>query len=189
MQFMSSTSVNCIEEMRLPMPMLLLLLRLLAKNFLAISNSNVEKRAERAGGRQAVRTEKTLCLTVWLIACHAHARTPTVAEREGEREGATTIDVATTATGMPGYRMQDTGHFWAGTADIAYFSAHTEICSSPGREWDRGSGARGICNDADNDLKFIKNSKICVAKNMQLEGRGRRGGEGRAVGSESICLA
>lgn len=85
MQFMSSTSVNCIEEMRLPMPMLLLLLRLLAKNFLAISNSNVEKRAERAGGRQAVRTEKTLCLTVWLIACHAHARTPIVAERESER--------------------------------------------------------------------------------------------------------
>lgn len=117
-----------------------------------------------------MRTEKTLCLTVWLIACHAHARTPAVAQRRaGRASPATTIDVATTATGMPGYRMQDTGHFWAGTADIAYFSAHTEICS--------GSG--GICNDADNDLKFIKNSKICVAKNMQLEGRGKQaGGEG-----------
>lgn len=134
-----------------------------------------------------MRTEKTLCLTVWLIACHAHARTPAVAQRRSGRgraaSTATTIDVATTATGMPGYRMQDTGHFWAGTADIAYFSAHTEICSSPGREREWGSGAGGICNDADNDLKFIKNSKICVAKNMQLEGVDRRGGLSEAKAS------
>lgn len=55
MQFMSSTSVNCIEEIqllmpiRLLLPLLLLLLLLLAKKFLAISNSNVEKRAVAAG--------------------------------------------------------------------------------------------------------------------------------------------
>lgn len=109
MQFMSSTSVNCIEEMRWPMlmPMLLLLLRLLAKNFLAISNSNVEKRAERAGGQLAVRTEKTLCLTVWLIACHAHARTPTVAG--SGREGGSYYD----RCGDHSHRhasIQDAGH-------------------------------------------------------------------------------
>lgn len=49
MQFMSSTSVNCIEEIQLLMPIRLLLLLLLAKKFLAISNSNVEKRAVAAG--------------------------------------------------------------------------------------------------------------------------------------------
>lgn len=50
---MSSTSVNCIEEIQLLMPIRLLLLLLplllLAKKFLAISNSNVEKRAVAAG--------------------------------------------------------------------------------------------------------------------------------------------
>lgn len=157
------------------MPMLLLLL--LAKNFLAISNSNVEKRAVAAGradGENTLLDSLANCVPRPLDRPQLYGGGGESRECEGYvRCG------DHRAIGRLGCRMQDTGHFWAGTAGIACFSAHTQMhgnMQQPGRSRGRGRGTgqrdRGICNDADNDLKFIKNSKICVAKNMQLAGMG-----------------
>lgn len=47
-----------------------------AQNFVPISNSNVKKTSwsglKRSEARWVAKKKKTLCLTVWLIACHAH---------------------------------------------------------------------------------------------------------------------
>lgn len=179
MQFMSSTSVNCIEEMRLLMPMLLLplllLLLLLAKKFLAISNSNVEKRAvaaDRVDGENTLLDSLANCVPRPPSGPQQHSgQCSSWSTGRGGWQG---------SDGRGGHshrhaRMQDTGHFWAGTADIAYFSAHTQMHRNMQQAGKAGArkGGKGNCNDADNDLKFIKNSKICVAKNMQ-PGRERK---------------
>lgn len=134
MQFMSSTSVNCIEEIQLLMPIRLLLpplllMLLLAKKFLAISNSNVEKRAVAAG---RVDGENTLLDSL----ANCVPRPPDGPQLHGGQCSKGNIgrggEGRQGCIGSGGHshrhaRMQDTGHFWAGTADIAYFSAHTQM--------------------------------------------------------------
>lgn len=149
---------------------LLLLLLLLAKKFLAISNSNVEKRAvaaDRVDGENTLLDSLANCVPRPPSGPQQHSgQCSSWSTGRGGWQG---------SDGRGGHshrhaRMQDTGHFWAGTADIAYFSAHTQMHRNMQQAGKPGArkGGKGSCNDADNDLKFIKNSKICVAKNMQL---------------------
>lgn len=194
MQFMSSTSVNCIEEIQLLMPILLppllLLLLLLAKKFLAISNSNVEKRAVVAG---RVDGENTLLDSL----ANCVPRPPDGPQLHGGKCSKGNIGRGRQARmhwkwwPQP-QACQDAGHGtllgWHSRHCIL-FSAHANAqkyaagWQSMKRERGR-KGGKGNCNDADNDLKFIKNSKICVAKNMQyarqVDGKVREGSKASA---------
>lgn len=145
MQFMSSTSVNCIEEMRLLMPMLLLplllLLLLLAKKFLAISNSNVEKRAvaaDRVDGENTLLDSLANCVPRPPSGPQQHSgQCSSWSTGRGGWQGSD-------ATGMPGCRTRDT--FGLAQQTLHTFQRTrkcTEICSRLAKQ-ERGRAGRGI---------------------------------------------